>query len=128
VVQSKSSNVGSYIGKYYVTTYYTPVRNQKKYVAGSYRSDYKINCWGDCLLTASEYKLKHNDAFKILACPSSFKFGTKLRLETSDGVIIAQCEDRGGAIKGKRLDLWAGIGDDAWIGRYSGYAKVHIIK
>ena len=49
----------------------------------------------------------------MLACPPNIALGTKLRLVYEwGGEKIAICHDRGGAIKGNRLDMWSGIGDE----------------
>jgi len=100
-----------YLGNYKVTTYYTPVKNQSRYYEGSYARDYEINCSGNCLITASGHKLKNQDSYKVLACPKSFKFGTIIKLHTRIGILNAVCQDVGGAIKGKKFDLWVGIGE-----------------
>lgn len=110
-----------YLGKWYITTYYTPLLDQKRTDRNIAR-DLKINCSGDCLVTASGYKLTHEDKFKVVACPPAFPFGTQFDIE---GTGIVRCEDRGGAIKGQHLDLWVGIGDDAWIGKGSGMKDVY---
>jgi len=93
-----------------ITRYYTPVKGQLKYFRKTYEEDYAVNCHGDCLSTANSYKLKESDAFKIAACPPEIAFGTKIEIE---GIGIVVCQDRGGAIKEKRLDVWAGIGTQA---------------
>lgn len=92
-----------------VTRYYTPIPGQKRYYHGSYAADFKINCQGDCLVTASNYRLSEKDAFKVAACPKEIKFGTIINLPHYGAVV---CRDRGGAIKENRIDLWAGIGDE----------------
>lgn len=120
-----------YIGEFYVSNYYTPVRGQKKYFNGSYQADFYVNCQGDCTITASGSKLDWTKQRKVLACPPNFKFGTKIKLvfpydhkEHPSGELIATCEDRGGAIKNKRLDLWVGMGEQGggtpWVGEWSG--------
>lgn len=38
-----------------------------------------------------------------LACPRELPFGTEIEIE---GIGVRVCEDRGGAIKGKRLDVF----------------------
>lgn len=112
---------GSYLGKWDITTYYAPVEGQTKYFMGSYAADKAMNCGpGDCLVTASGYHLKAEDQYKIVACPKGMPFGTRLRVEGIPNEV--RCEDRGGAIKGKHLDLWVGQGDSAWIGKYSSNA------
>ena len=89
-----------------------------------------MNCSGDCLITASGYRLEKKDAYKIAACPPNFKLGTKIYV-TAIGELT--CEDRGGAIKGMRLDIWSGIGDEGLDNLYnrpetSGFHKVYIIN
>lgn len=110
--------------KWSVSRYYTPVRDQERYYRDSYEADFRVNCHGDCLSTASSYKLKPSDALKVAACPKTYPFGTKLEVE---GYGTITCVDRGGAIISKeqckakgipedecynRLDIWAGIGMD----------------
>jgi 3D (Asp-Asp-Asp) domain-containing protein len=51
-------------------------------------------------ITASGKKVKENET---LACPKSFPFGTKVRIE-GYGTYI--CQDRGGAIKGNKVDIY----------------------
>lgn len=111
------------LGTWKISTYYTPVQGQKKYFNGSYARDYYVNCSGDCFKPASGITLADDMAGKIVACPSNFKLGTKFWTE-KHGILI--CEDRGGAIKGKRLDLYVGVGDAGYnrIGQGSGYFEV----
>lgn len=100
-----------------VTRYYTPVENQQRYYRDSYEADFKVNCSGDCLVTADGYRLKPEDAFKVAACPKEYAFGTRFEIE---GIGTVTCHDRGGAIKitktaqgeviERRLDVWAGVG------------------
>lgn len=92
---------------------------------GSYEADFKINCHGDCRSTADGYYLKPEDAFKVIACPDKWALGARFYI---DGVGEVTCHDRGGAIERGRLDLWVGIGDDAWIGKGSGKRKIYLIK
>lgn len=91
-----------------VTRYYTPLPGQKRYYHGSYEADFKINCQGDCFVTASGYRLTSADAYKVAACPKGIDFGTMINLPNIGPV---KCVDRGGAIKENRIDVWAGIGD-----------------
>lgn len=90
-----------------ITRYYTPVPGQIRYYRKTYEEDFKVNCSGDCFVTASGYRLKPEDSFKIAACPPEIPFGTKVDIQ---GIGIVRCEDRGGAIKSKRLDVWSGVG------------------
>lgn len=115
---------GGYIGKWKVTSYYLPQPGQKQYFNGSYEEDLYINCSGSCDTTASGYKLKPEDAGRIVACPPEFKLGTKFYIEDVGEVT---CEDRGGAIKNKRLDLWQGIGDNNRVGQGTGLKSIYLI-
>lgn len=51
-------------------------------------------------ITASGAKVKEH---RTLACPKQYKFGTKIKIE-GYGTYI--CEDRGGAIKGNKFDIY----------------------
>ena len=51
-------------------------------------------------ITASGLKVAPD---RTLACPASFPFGAKLKIE---GMGEYRCEDRGGAIKGNKIDIY----------------------
>ena len=51
-------------------------------------------------ITASGKRVERGDA----ACPPSMEFGTELYIPEMDRTFV--CSDRGGAIKGNRLDLY----------------------
>lgn len=51
-------------------------------------------------ITASGLKVAKK---RTLACPPAFPFGTKIRI---DGMGEFRCEDRGGAIKGNKMDIY----------------------
>lgn len=51
-------------------------------------------------ITASGLKVEKN---RTLACPPSFPFGAKIAIE---GMGEYRCEDRGGAIKGNKVDIY----------------------
>ena len=51
-------------------------------------------------ITASGAKVTPN---RTLACPKNYKFGTKIYIE---GMGEYTCEDRGGAIKGNKFDIY----------------------
>lgn len=92
-----------------LSRYYTPVPGQTSYYRKEgYEADFKVNCSGDCLVTASGYRLKPEDAYKVAACPPELPFGTVLKI---DGLGEVVCRDRGGAIKKRRIDIWSGVGD-----------------
>jgi len=52
-------------------------------------------------LTANGYKLKPKDL--VIAAPKNIPFGTKIYVP---GYGLAVVKDRGGAIKGDKLDVW----------------------
>ena len=91
-----------------ISRYYTPVPGQPRYYRNTYEEDFKVNCQGDCLVTADGYRLKPEDAYKIAACPPHLPIGTKIKL---DGIGIVTCRDRGSAIQGNKLDIWTGEGN-----------------
>ncbi|MEA2087643.1 MAG: 3D domain-containing protein, partial [Candidatus Caldatribacteriota bacterium] len=51
-------------------------------------------------ITASGKKVKQG---RTLACPPEYKLGTKIEIE---GRGVYECQDRGGAIKGNRFDIY----------------------
>jgi len=78
-----------------------------------YLADFKVNCFGDCLSPADGRGLyTKEDAYKVVACPAKYPFGTKFIINGSEFL----CRDRGGMITENgdtiRLDLWAGEGMD----------------
>ena len=142
-----------------ISRYYSPEPAQLRYFRSGptgYKADVAMNCglyspeqltafknkgrtvsqdgllddgtYGDCLHTANGYKLTPQDAYKVAACPPEMPFGTKLEI---DGIGTVTCVDRGGAIKQKRLDIWAGIGEDglkAIYDRSGGWMNVKVIS
>ncbi len=103
---------------YRISRYYSPEPGQMKYYHGSYLKDVEINCGlkkdgsaGDCYHTADGTDVRHVKPFSIVACPGDdpkttekegFALGTKMHI---DGIGEVVCRDRGGAIRGSRLDL-----------------------
>lgn len=94
--------------------YREAIRQELEYLA-----DFKVNCSGDCLVPADGSRYTAADAGKVVACPGDdpntpeaegFPLGTKFHIE---GIGNVTCRDRGGAIVGKRLDLWMGQGTPA---------------
>lgn len=51
-------------------------------------------------ITSSGLMVKEN---RTIACPPNFPFGTKIKI---DGYGTYTCEDRGGAIKGNKIDIY----------------------
>jgi 3D (Asp-Asp-Asp) domain-containing protein len=67
-------------------------------------------CCGDQAdgITASGYEIQSGD--KLIAAPRTFRFGTRMLIL---GYGIAEVKDRGGAIKGNRLDVFFGTHQEA---------------
>lgn len=59
-------------------------------------------------ITASGLKVEEG---RTLACPPSFPFGAKIAIE---GIGVLRCEDRGGAIKGNKVDIYMEKKSDAF--------------
>lgn len=93
-------------GDYVVSAYYSPLPGQERYATGTYTGDIRLN--GGGVTTASGVKVADAPG-AFLAAPSCFEFGEIVELAGMGNYIIL---DRGGAIKGKRLDLWLGYGDE----------------
>lgn len=98
-----------FIGQYYTTGYYSPLKFQDAYYSWSYEKDKRMNCGeGSCFHTADGYELSAKDELAVVACPRDIDMGTHLFIEWLWEVV---CHDRGGSIAKKRLDVWNGIGD-----------------
>lgn len=102
----RNNNIGTI---YSVSRYYTPIPGQLKYYRDTYEQDFKVNCSGDCFKTADGFDLHGAAPMTVAACPPEIPLGTKLHVE---GIGDVTCHDHGGAIKNKRLDIWAGVGMD----------------
>lgn len=70
-------------------------------------------------ITASGIKVAEK---RTLACPPNFPFGTKISIE---GMGEFRCEDRGGAIKGNKIDIYMETKKEAFaFGRQNRVAEV----
>ena len=75
-----------------LSRYYSVLPDQKRYYTGrSYEEDFKINCQGNCLVTANGHQLTDADKYKSVACPKEYPLGTKIWLE---GIGTVVCNDR----------------------------------
>lgn len=85
-----------------ISAYYSPVQGQSRYVTGSYAGDIRLNGSG----------VNGADGTPVfpgmIAAPPNYPFGTKMHIP---GIGTVAVHDRGGAIKGNRLDVWMGYGD-----------------
>lgn len=87
-----------------VSAYYSPLKGQKRYTTGSYAGDIALN--GRGTNGASGRPVFPG----MIAAPKHIPFGTKIDIE---GMGVHEVADRGGAIKGNRIDVWYGRGDEA---------------
>ncbi|MBI5079573.1 3D domain-containing protein [Candidatus Wolfebacteria bacterium] len=87
-----------------VTAYYKPLPKpkQKKFISGSYDREIKLNGSG-VTSTGEPVKIGH-----AAADPVVFPFGSILEVPGHGKVVV---EDTGSQIKGKRLDIFVGVGD-----------------
>lgn len=93
------------LGTYRITGYYKPLPNQSFYATGSYKNDLKLNCWRKCEITTSGKKPE----WGMAACPPQLEDGVKILIK---GLAEFTCEDRGEAIKGNRIDIFTGEGEE----------------
>lgn len=96
--------VQSYQKQFVCSAYYSPLPGQSRYATGSYAGDIRLN--GSGVNGASGRPVFSG----MVAAPSIYPFGTKMFI---DGIGMTEVADRGGAIKGNRLDIWFGHGDEA---------------
>lgn len=97
------------------TRYYSPVRWQRFWYQ-SEEHDFRMNCQGDCTMTAWNHRLVSEDAGKVVACPTEFKFWTRIYI-TDYGEVT--CRDRWAWINKDKngiyhLDLRAWLGEQ-WV-------------
>jgi 3D (Asp-Asp-Asp) domain-containing protein len=89
--------------KMVVTAYYKPLRNQKIFRYGNYHKEVEINGKG------KTFSGKHPQKGMVAADLKVFPLGTYLNIPDYG---IAVVEDVGQAIKGHRLDLYMGEGEE----------------
>lgn len=129
-----SAYAGQDLGVWMVTRYYTPVPAQERYYngwkqsegsckianlyyapyGGKYKGDYAAElCMqgqGDGFITADGTNLRTVKPFSIAACPREY-LGETLHIAE---IGYVKCRDTGGVIKGKKIDVWAGIGSEGY--------------
>lgn len=88
------------------SAYYSPLPGQSRYATGTYAGDIRLN--GGGVRGASGKPVFPG----MVAAPKEFAFGTKMYIP---GIGMTEVADRGGAIKGNRLDIWFGYGDEALV-------------
>ena len=92
-------------GDYVLSAYYSPLPGQNYYATGSYASEIVLN--GGGIITASGGYVDEIP-YAFVAAPPCFEFGDVIQVENLGYFKVL---DRGGAIKGKRLDVWVGYGN-----------------
>ncbi|MBN1572293.1 MAG: 3D domain-containing protein [Deltaproteobacteria bacterium] len=117
----------SYVRLIRVTGYYSPLPDQERYATGSYNGDIRLNGRGVAGADSTPVYLG------MAAGPPSMGYGTKLiirDLAKYDMPDIYTVHDRGSAIKGNRVDIWMGAGEEAMEKAYeiTGYYKVTVVK
>jgi peptidoglycan hydrolase-like protein with peptidoglycan-binding domain/3D (Asp-Asp-Asp) domain-containing protein len=92
-----------YKKKFTISSYYTPLPDQSRFFRGTYEADVRLNGEG---VHAADGTLVYPG---MAAASKAYPFGTKMEIP---GFGIVAIHDRGGAIKGDRLDIWVGRGDE----------------
>lgn len=108
----------------YIHSVYTRGNGSKKAsfskpVSGGYKmtmntSAYTASCAGCSGITASGYNVRNTttyNGYKIVAASTQFPIGTKMYIPGFGNAIVL---DRGGAIKGNKLDLLVGSNSQAY--------------
>lgn len=101
-VDDAKASAFPYNKAFVVSAYYSPLPGQAHYATGSYEGDIRLNGGGVRGASGAPVNIH------MIAAPPSFAFGTKI---TCPGIGTGVVQDRGGAIKGSRLDKWMGYGD-----------------
>jgi peptidoglycan hydrolase-like protein with peptidoglycan-binding domain/3D (Asp-Asp-Asp) domain-containing protein len=86
-----------------ISAYYSPLPDQARYATGSYAGDIRLN--GSGVNGADGTPVYPG----MIAAPPEYPFGFKMNIP---GIGTVSVHDRGGAIKGNRLDVWMGYGDE----------------
>lgn len=101
--QALEAETFPYKKKFIISSYYTPLPNQSLYVTGTYEGDIRLNGEG---MHSADGTLVYPG---MAAADKRFPFGTKMEIP---GFGMVAIHDRGGAIKGDRLDIWVGRGEE----------------
>lgn len=98
---------GMTTGEYKKALYKEPVPQKFTINASAYTAA-ADECGKSDGITASGNKVQENHT---LACPRGYEFGTKIHIE---GMGTYACEDRGGAIKGNKFDIYMETKEEAF--------------
>lgn len=87
--------------------------NQERYYQWkSYQADFKMNCQGNCLVTADWHQLTDDDEWIVVACPPKYPLWSQFYIED---YWVVTCHDRWWAIQMQwdvvRIDIRSGIWD-----------------
>lgn len=86
-----------------ISAYYSPLPDQRYFAQGNYEAEVRME--GEGVTAADGTKVYPG----LAASSAEFPFGTKMEIP---GFGIVAIHDRGGAIKGNRLDIWVGTGEE----------------
>jgi 3D (Asp-Asp-Asp) domain-containing protein len=105
----------------YATGYYHPEQGQDFYATGSYERDLRLNGRG---ITASGKKVSIGH---VAVDPSFIPLGTEFYSEAHG---ILRAEDTGGRIKGNRIDIFTGNGEDGLVKarKINRWEKLKVVK
>jgi len=105
----------------YATGYYHPEQGQDFYATGSYERDLRLNGKG---ITASGKKVSIGH---VAVDPSFIPLGTEFYSEAHG---ILRAEDTGGRIKGNRIDIFTGNGEDGLVKarKINRWEKLKVLK
>lgn len=129
-----SAHAGEPLGVWKVTRYYTPEPGQARYYngwkqnpgqcatknlyfagyggkrTGDYSAEACMQGQGDIFKTADGTDLRTQKPLTVAACPRGY-LGRTLHIAKIGYVV---CRDTGGAVHGKHVDVWAGIGNEGY--------------
>ena len=105
----------------FATGYYRPEEDQDFYVTGSYEEDLELNGQG---ITASGKEVKRGF---VAVDPSVIPLGTEFHTEEYG---ILKAEDTGGRIKGNRIDIFTGNGQNGLVKalKVKGWLKLKVLR
>jgi 3D (Asp-Asp-Asp) domain-containing protein len=86
------------------TAYYKPLPNQKRFLMGSYRAEVEMNGQGIATFVGNPPLIG-----SVAVDPTVIAFGTPMEIP---GYGLGIAEDKGRDIKGRRIDLFMGEGDE----------------
>jgi len=134
LITADNAHAGDFLGIWSVTRYYTPVEGQERYyngwarnvgvckisnlyyapyggkMKGDYKAEICMQSDGEPFHTADGTDVRNVTPLSIAACPLAY-FGRTIHIEK---IGYVRCADTGGSVKGKRIDVWAGLGNEGY--------------